>query len=108
MIFKIILGCLMIFYSIVSLFAFLTNKEIKTSLYRVALGVVSCVLIFVSMAGLIIHKDFFAWMLLLGLVLLQIIALMNGYTLHKRPNWLHHIIRMIFSIFIIWSYIKYA
>lgn len=106
MIFKIILGCFMIFYSIVSLFAFLTNKEIKT--YRVALGVVSCVLIFVSMAGLIIHKDFFAWMLLLGLVLLQIIALMNGYTLHKRPNWLHHIVRMIFSIFIIWSYIKYA
>lgn len=108
MIFKVILGCILTLYSALSLFAFLTNKTIKTSSFRTAVCVISCALIFISNAGFILHKDFFSWTLVSGIILLQVIALRNGFLLHSRPNWLHHFVRLMFSVFIIWFYIKYA
>lgn len=108
MVFKIILSFVLILYSILSLFAFLSNDKIKTSEFKVAICVISCFLIFISSAGILLYKVFFVWTLVAGIILLQIIALINGFLLHARPNWLHHFMRLIFSIFIIWFYMKYA
>lgn len=105
MVFKVILGCILTLYSVLSLFAFLTNKTIKMSPLRTTVCVVSCVLIFISNAGLIWHKDFFPWTLVAGIILLQVIALRNGFLLYGRPNWRHHIVRLVFSVFIIWLYV---
>lgn len=108
MVFKVILCCILTLYSSLSLFAFVTNKTIKTSVFRVAICVISCVLVFISSVGILFHNIFFSWTLVTGIVLLQAIALMNGFLIHSRPNWLHHFIRMIFSVLIIWFYITYT
>lgn len=86
----------------------MTNKELRKSALRLVLCIVSCILILISNIGLISYNVFFMWTLCIGLLLLQILAVLNGLMLHKRPNWLHHFIRLIFSIFIIIFYNKIA
>lgn len=39
-----------------------------------------------------------------GLFLLMIVAIINGFILNGFPNWQHLLVRIIFSIFIIWLY----
>lgn len=108
MIFKITLGCIITIYSALTLFAFLSNKQIKASPVRVVVCIVSCALLFASNAGLVLYKYFFIWTLCAGLLLLQVMTLLNGFLLHKRPHWLHHFIRLMFSIIIIVFYISFA
>jgi len=105
---KIALGLIIALYSLMFLYAFLSNKELKKSPLRLVLCIVSCGLILVSDIGFAMYKEIFIWTLCTGLLLMHALAIINGYVLHKRPNWSHHIIRLVFSSLIVLSYIKYA
>lgn len=105
---KIVLGLIIALYSLLFLYAFLSNKELKKSAFRLVLCIVSCGLILISNIGFALNKEIFIWTLCTGLLLMHALAVMNGYLLHKRPNWSHHIIRLVFSALIVLSYIKYA
>jgi uncharacterized membrane protein HdeD (DUF308 family) len=38
------------------------------------------------------------WVLLISLVAVQVLAIANGYKMHGRPNWGHHVLRLAITV----------
>lgn len=100
-----ILFLFMNLYSFLTLYA-LQNKEIvQKSVLRSLCGIIGSILITVSSIGLIRSSYIFISLLVSGLLLIHIFAILNGYLLHGKLNYRHHLIRLIISIIIVSCYI---
>lgn len=92
-------------YSLLTLYALQKKQIVQESIIRSLCGIIGSVLITVSSIGVIRSSYFFVSLLVVGLLLIHIFAILNGYLIHGKLNYRHHLIRLIISIVIVRWYI---
>lgn len=95
---KVILICVLLIYMALMMFANIKNKDVSTSSKMVNL--LGMIVLFLYLIFLLNGSNVII-LLTLGLVLIIISCIMNGFTLYGKIHIKHHIIRTMFSVILI-------
>lgn len=97
----LIVSCMYGILSIVAGISQLKNKEVKIKLNCIFGVIFGGAMVIVSNLNMFIATKYLLYILILGLVVLHISAIINGFLMHGRLNLKHHFIRFIVSVLLL-------